>query len=183
MSQLFAYRQLKEGRTRLVILLLGFSFAYALLEYYAIRDPSFGYDPILFSLIYPYHLLMATAIGIFSYWLLRFAGGVDRRVGPPAVVSATTMLFVLIITLEDFLWFVLRAVAPYQGDINAGRLIIPGEWTTQFLGSTDLYLTAIPNWYFVSVLLAAAYFSIIRVHKKSPPEKPSLNVMQGKNQR
>lgn len=139
---------------------------YALLEYYAIRDPSFGYNPILFSLIYPYHVIMAIVIGSFCYWLLRaFPSAGTARLA--LLVLPAAILFMTIITLEDFLWFVFRATAPYQGDVNGGKLIIPGEWTTQFLGSTGAYFMAIPNWYFISPLSIAAYFVIVRIQNKS----------------
>lgn len=153
-----------SGSKRIILLVFGFSFAYTLLEYYVIRDPSFGYEPILFSLIYPYHVVMATAIGLFSYWLSRSLG-VVRMLGL-AILLPIVMLFTAIITLEDFLWFVLRAIAPYQGDINAGKLITPGEWTTQFLGSTDAYFTSIPNWYFISLVLTVVYFVIDAYSKR-----------------
>jgi hypothetical protein len=64
-------------------------------------------------------------------------------------------LFSSMLSIEDFGWFMLRAVAPVQGDINAGRLVMPGEWTTQFMGSVDVHFTAIPNWYFLSVVFLA----------------------------
>ena len=153
--------------TRLIVLLIGFSFAYALLEYYIIRDPSFGYPPILFSLVYPYHLVMATAIALFSYWLVNSYHYNDvRKLSVVAIIFLTAVLFTIIITIEDFLWFTIRAIAPYQGDINAGRLIIQGEWTTQFFGSTDTYFTAIPNWYFISPLLTMAYVLMIKCRNR-----------------
>ncbi|OLC80807.1 MAG: hypothetical protein AUJ08_08005 [Thaumarchaeota archaeon 13_1_40CM_3_50_5] len=42
-----------------------------------------------------------------------------------------------------------------HGDVNAGELIMSGEWTTQFMGSVDAHFTAIPNWYFLSVVFSA----------------------------
>jgi hypothetical protein len=65
-------------------------------------------------------------------------------------------LFSSMLAVEDFTWFALRAAAPVHGDANAGSLIMPGEWTTQFMGSVDAYFTAIPNWYFLGASLSAA---------------------------
>jgi hypothetical protein len=64
-------------------------------------------------------------------------------------------LFSSMLAVEDFTWFALRAAAPVPGDANAGRLVMPGEWTTQFMGSTDAYFTAIPNWYFFGFVFSA----------------------------
>jgi hypothetical protein len=66
------------------------------------------------------------------------------------------------LAVEDFTWFALRAIAPVQGDANAGRLVMPGEWTTQFMGSINLHFTAIPNWYFLGVVLSAATMATAR---------------------
>ena len=137
----------------LVLAALAFSISYAFVEYYLIRDTTFGYNPMLFSLLYPYHLGMAAAFGLASYGLLRSHNLLRGRVQSLILACA---LFSSMLAVEDFTWFALRASAPLEGDLNAGSLILPGEWTTQFIGSVDLYFTAIPNWYFLSVGFLAA---------------------------
>jgi hypothetical protein len=66
---------------------------------------------------------------------------------------------------EDFTWFSLRALAPLDGDANGGKLIMHGEWTTQFMGSTDAYFMAVPNWYFLSLTSAAV---VLVAHRRQP---------------
>jgi hypothetical protein len=73
---------------------------------------------------------------------------------PTLFVSAAILSCMLVI--EDFTWFALRAAAPHYGDVNAGKLIMQGEWSTQFLGSVNAYFTAIPNWYFVNIIFSCA---------------------------
>jgi hypothetical protein len=133
---------------------LVFSISYAFLEYYVIRDTMFGYNPVLFSLIYPYHLAMAFVFGVAAYGLM--SAYIIRRGFVPTLIMVGA-LFSSMLAVEDFTWFAMRAAAPVPGDANAGRLVMPGEWTTQFMGSTDAYFTAIPNWYFFGfVFLAVA---------------------------
>lgn len=142
-----------RGAFGLVLSALAFSVSYAFIEYYMIRDTTFGYNPVLFSLIYPYHIAMAAVFGLVSYSLLR-----SHRVKGlvPSLIFAGA-LFSSMLAVEDFTWFALRAVAPVEGDLNAGNLVLPGEWTTQFMGSVDLYFTAIPNWYFLSTGFLATF--------------------------
>ena len=71
-------------------------------------------------------------------------------------------LFSSMLAVEDFTWFALRAAAPVQGDANAGRLVMPGEWTTRFMGSVDAYFTAIPNWYFLGMAFSVATLAMTR---------------------
>jgi len=136
-----------------------FSIAYAVIEYYIIRDPSFGMNPVLFSLIYPYHFAMLTVFGLAAYGLLhtqiRMKGLLTSIVLIGALVSS-------MLVVEDFAWFALRAGAPVDGDANGGKLVIPGEWTTQFAGSTDAYFTAIPNWYFASLAFSVIALVVFR---------------------
>jgi hypothetical protein len=42
-----------RGILDLALLALTFSVSYAFVEYYVIRDTTIGYDPLLFSLVYP----------------------------------------------------------------------------------------------------------------------------------
>jgi hypothetical protein len=136
----------------LALLALAFSVSYAFVEYYVIRDTTFGYNPVLFSLVYPYHFAMAAVFGLAVWGLLRMLTG-TRGLVPSLILAG--LLFSGMLAVEDFTWFALRAAAPVEGDINAGRLVLPGEWTTRFMGSVDAYFTAIPNWYFLSVGLLA----------------------------
>ncbi len=145
---------MKSGFLGLVLSALAFSVSYGFLEYYIIRDTTFGHNPVLFSLLYPYHFAMALAFGVAAYGLLRTHMAVEDII--PSLVL-TGAIFFSMLAVEDFTWFTLRAVAPVQGDMNAGRLVLPGEWTTQFMGSVDAYFTAIPNWYFLSVAFLAAF--------------------------
>ena len=136
----------------LVLSALLFSISCALVEYYVIRDTTFGYSPTLFSLVYPYHFAMAAVFGLAAYGLL--CGRVSIKSIIPSVIMVSA-LFSSMLAVEDFTWFTLRAVAPMHGDVNAGKLIMSGEWTTQFMGSVDAHFTAIPNWYFLSVVFSA----------------------------
>jgi len=75
-------------------------------------------------------------------------------------------IFSVMLVIEDFAWFTFRAFAPRDGEINAGKLVIEGEWTTQFMGSTSFYYTVIPNWYFVCVFCAIITFLAVGVRSK-----------------
>ncbi len=134
---------------RMVFPVVLFSILYAALEYYLITDPSYGIRPLLFSLIYPYHVLLAGVFGTAAYSIVR--NFPIRKNGVLTLVLVGTIFSVMLV-IEDFAWFVFRALAPRDGDINAGKLVIEGEWTTQFMGSTTFYFTAIPNWYFLCAL-------------------------------
>jgi hypothetical protein len=142
-----------------VIFTLLFAVGYAFIEYYLIRDTTFGFQPVLFSLIYPYHFLMAAIFGIAGYIILHF------HLGPRSLVSAvilTGALFSTMLVIEDFMWFSLRAAMPIEGDLNAGKLVMQGEWSTQFLGSVGIQFTEIPNWYFMNGFFALAVFLATR---------------------
>jgi hypothetical protein len=136
----------------LALAALVFSISYAFVEYYVIRDTTFGYNPVLFSLIYPYHFAMAAVFGLAAYGLLSMHVSAKGLVPSLILIGA---LFSSMLAVEDFTWFALRAGAPVHGDANAGRLVMPGEWTTRFMGSVDAYFTAIPNWYFLGVAFSA----------------------------
>jgi hypothetical protein len=142
-----------------------FSILYAAFEYYLITDPSFGIRPLLFSLIYRYHLLMAGLFGIVSYSIVVMNIPI-RKHGLLTLVLVGTIFSVMLV-IEDFAWFTLRAVAPRDEDINAGKLVIEGEWTTQFMGSTGFYSTAVPNWYFVCASCAIITSLIARTKKQN----------------
>lgn len=143
---------MRLGVLGLTLSALTFSISYAFAEYYVIRDTSFGYNPVLFSLIYPYHFAMAAVFGLVVWSMLRVQM-VTNGLAPSLILAS--LLFSGMLAIEDFAWFTLRAAAPVQGDLNAGRLVLHGEWTTQFMGSVDAHFTAIPNWYFLSVGLLA----------------------------
>ena len=146
---------------RLPLFALAFSVGYGFIEYYVIQDTTFGYNPVMFSLVYPYHFGMAAVFGMTAYGLLA-AHGV-RRTMP--ILAFTGALTLSMLAAEDFTWFSLRALAPLDGDANGGKLIMHGEWTTQFMGSTDAYFMAVPNWYFLSLTSAA----VVQVaHRRQP---------------
>jgi len=149
---------------RFVIPMVCFSILYAAIEYYLITDPSYGIRPLLFSLIYPYHLVMAGIFGIVAYSIVILNFPI-RKNGVLTLVIVGALISVMLV-IEDFAWFTLRAVAPRDGDINAGKLVTDGEWTTQFMGSTAFYFTAIPNWYFVSTLSAIITSRTVVTHLK-----------------
>lgn len=144
---------MRRGILGLVLSALTFSVSYAFVEYYVIRDTTFGYNPVLFSLVYPYHFVMAAVFGLATYGLLSAHVGTKGRVTSLILVGA---LFSSMLAVEDFIWFTLRAAAPVDGDANAGKLVVPGEWTTRFMGSVDAHFTEIPNWYLLSVGFSAA---------------------------
>src|SRR5438093_10988843 len=101
----------------LVLSALLFSISYALVEYYVLRDTTFGYSAMLFSLVYPYHFAMAAEFGLAAYGLL--CGRVSIKSIIPSV-SRVSALFSSMLAVEDFTWFTLRAVAPIIDDVNAG---------------------------------------------------------------
>ena len=147
------------GGLMLALCALAFSVSYAFVEYYVIRDTTLSYNPILFSLVYPYHFAMASVFGLAAYGLLRAHRGM-KGLAPSIIMIGA--LFSSMLAVEDFTWFALRAAAPIQGDANAGRLNMSGEWTTQFMGSVDAHFTAIPNWYFLSVVFSSVALAAAR---------------------
>jgi hypothetical protein len=150
---------MRYGVLGLTFSALAFSVSYAFVEYYLIRDTTFGYSPVLFSLIYPYHFAMAAVFGLATYGLLCWQASAKGLV--PTLILASA-LFSSMLAVEDFTWFALRATAPVENDLNAGKLVLPGEWTTQFMGSVNAHFTAIPNWYFLSVGFLAAAYAVTR---------------------
>jgi hypothetical protein len=155
---------MRRGVWGLILSALAFSVSYAFVEYYIIRDTTLGYNPILFSLIYPYHFAMAAMFGIAAYGLLCAHVSIKGIVPSLIIVGA---LFSSMLAVEDFTWFVLRAAAPVHGDANAGRLVVPGEWTTQFMGSIDAHFTALPNWYFLGVAFSVFALATTRRRQQS----------------
>jgi hypothetical protein len=152
-----------KGQWPLVFSAVLFSIGYAFLEYYIIQDTTFGFQPVLFSLLYPYHFIMAIAFGLAGYTFLRV------HIGPKAFLPGlilTGALFSSMLVIEDFMWFTLRATAPLNEDMNGGRLVMQGEWSTRFLGSLDARLTEIPNWYFLNVIFTFAVFVVVRTRPK-----------------
>lgn len=152
-----------RGILGLVLSALIFSVSYAFVEYYVIRDTTFGYGPVLFSLLYPYHFVMAVVFGLAAYGLLSIHVGTKGLVTSLILIGA---LFSSMLVVEDFMWFTLRAAAPAEGDANAGKLVVPGEWTTRFMGSIDAHFTAVPNWYFLSVGFSAAALATRRSRQR-----------------
>jgi hypothetical protein len=148
-----------RGGWVLALSALAFSVSYAFVEYYVIRDTTLGYKPVLFSLVYPYHFAMASVFGLATYGLLRVHVSIKGLVPSLIIIGA---LFSSMLVTEDFTWFALRAAAPIQGDVNAGKLVMSGEWTTQFMGSVDAHFTAIPNWYFLSIVFSAIALATTR---------------------
>jgi hypothetical protein len=150
----------------LAISCLLFAIVYAMFEYYVIRDSSFGMNPVLFSLVYPYHFVMLVAFSCAAYGLL------SKWLHMKGVLAGILLIGCLVssmLVVEDFAWFTLRALAPLDDDANAGRLITQGEWTTRFAGSTDFYFTHIPNWYFVCILYSAIAFVVVREKEWARP--------------
>jgi hypothetical protein len=120
-------------------------------------------QPVLFSLLYPYHFLMAGVFGAAGYGLLHL------HIGPKALLSGVVLtgaLFSSMLVLEDFIWFSLRAAAPLAEDANGGKFVMPGEWSTQFLGSVDASFTEIPNWYFIGAFFTLGVFLTSRARQK-----------------
>lgn len=154
---------MRRGILGLVLSALIFSVSYAFVEYYVIRDTTFGYGPVLFSLLYPYHFVMAVVFGLAAYGLLSIHVGTKGLVTSLILIGA---LFSSMLVVEDFMWFTLRAAAPAEGDANAGKLVVPGEWTTRFMGSIDAHFTAVPNWYFLSVGFSAAALATRRSRQR-----------------
>ena len=136
-----------------------FSISYAFIEYYLIRDTTFGHQPVLLSLVYPYHFAMAAVFGVVAYGIL--STHVSMKGLAPSLILVGA-LFSSMLAVEDFMWFTLRAAAPVDGDVNAGKLVMHGEWTTQFMGSTDAHYTAIPNWYFIGIAFSAGALMVTR---------------------
>lgn len=149
---------------KMFVMMFCFSISYAAFEYYLITDPSYGSRPILSSLIYPYHLLMAAIFGsaAFSFVVLCLPSMKYRLLTLILVVA----IFSVMLVIEDFAWFTFRAIAPLSEDVNAGKLVTEGEWTTQFMGSTSFYFTAVPNWYFLSTFYAVVALMTVRAIRK-----------------
>lgn len=102
---------------------------------------------------------MAALFGVAAYGFLSRSTGLRGLLPTLFVIGA---IFSSMLVIEDFMWFTLRAAAPYQGDANAGKLIMDGEWSTRFMGSVDAYFTAIPNWYFLNIIFSAVVLTLIR---------------------
>jgi hypothetical protein len=152
-----------RGILWLVAYAIAFSVLYGFVEYYVIQDTTFGYNPVLFSLLYPYHFAMAAVFGLTSYGLLSVHVGAKGLAASLVIASA---LFSSMLAVEDFTWFSLRAIAPLEGDTNAGRLVMQGEWTTRFMGSVDAHFTEIPNWYFMGGGLSAVALVLTRSEQR-----------------
>ena len=105
---------------------------------------------------------MAAVFGLAVYGMISAYG--VKSLAPGLIIASA--LFSSMLAVEDFTWFSLRAGAPVYGDANAGRLVMAGEWTTQFMGSVDAYFTAIPNWYFLGATFSAAALVSTRARQR-----------------
>ncbi|HZT34547.1 MAG TPA: hypothetical protein VFA15_01405, partial [Nitrososphaera sp.] len=116
---------------KLLVAAIIFSAAYAGFEYYVVRDTTFGQPPLLFSLLYPYHVAMGTVFVTAAYFMVRMYG---KEAYTIRAVLLTVSVVMMMLVIEDASWFTLRGVAPISGDSHAGLSIAGGEWTTRFMG-------------------------------------------------
>jgi hypothetical protein len=71
------------------------------------------------------------------------------------------------IVVEDFAWFVNRALLPLQDDPKGGQLMQFSDWTSMHLGALDLGSFVIPVWYIIAIILATGtYYIAFRKHNK-----------------
>ena len=64
------------------------------------------------------------------------------------------------IVVEDFAWFVNRALLPLQDDPKGGQLMQFSDWTSMHLGALDLDSFVIPVWYIIAIILATGIYYI-----------------------
>jgi hypothetical protein len=157
------------------------------LEYYYIKDPALqisngkvqvddpNFDrsretkPIVGNL-YQYHLFPM----LFIFILISFAALFDdmtfRLFGKGKRIKAFFLGCANLITaivVEDFAWFVNRAVLPLQDDPKGGQLMQFSDWTSMHLGALDLGSFVISVRYLVAIILATvAYCIAFRKHEK-----------------
>jgi len=171
--------------TAIICVIFAISFAH--LEYYYIKDPALqisngkvqvndpNFDrsretkPIIGNL-YQYHLFPM----LFIFILISFAALFDdmtfRLFGKGKRIKAFFLGCANLITaivVEDFAWFVNRALLPLQDDPKGGQLMQFSDWTSMHLGALDLDSFVIPIWYLVAIILASgAYYIAFRKHDK-----------------
>jgi len=176
----------KEFITTAIICVI-FAVSFAHLEYYYIKDPALqisngkvqvidpNFDrsretkPVVGNL-YQYHLFPM----LFIFILISFAALFDdmtfRLFGKGKRIKAFFLGCANLITaivVEDFAWFVNRAVLPLQDDPKGGQLMQFSDWTSMHLGALDLGSFVIPVWYLVAIILATgAYCIAFRKHEK-----------------
>ena len=162
-----------------------FAVSFAHLEYYYIKDPALqisngkvqvddpNFDrsretkPIIGNL-YQYHLFPM----LFIFILISFAALFDdmtfRLFGKGKRIKAFFLgcaNLIAAIIVEDFAWFVNRAVLPLQDDPKGGQLMQSSDWTSMHLGALDVGGFVIPIWYIVAIALAAgAYYIVFSKH-------------------
>src|SRR5215212_9611074 len=169
--------------TAIICVIFAISFAH--LEYYYIKDPALqisngkvqvddpNFDrsretkPIIGNL-YQYHLFPM----LFIFILISFAALFDdmtfRLFGKGKRIKAFFLgcaNLIAAIIVEDFAWFVNRAVLPLQDDPKGGQLMQSSDWTSMHLGALDVGGFVIPMWYLVAIILAAgAYYIVFSKH-------------------
>ena len=172
--------------TAALVVIFAVSFAY--LEYYYIKDPALQISngkvqygspasdqsretkPIIGNM-YQYHLFPM----LFIFCLISFAAVWDdltfrllgkRRRIKAAMVGVGNLIAAIVV--EDFAWFVDRAVLPLAGDPKAGKLMQYSDWTSIHIGAISLGSFVIPNWYLLAIALAAlAYYGGLRKSRQT----------------
>jgi hypothetical protein len=178
-------RRIEFVTTAIICVVFAISFAH--LEYYYIKDPALqisngkvqvidpNFDrsretkPIIGNL-YQYHLFPM----LFIFVLISFAALFDdmtfRLFGKGKRMKAFLLGCANLITaivVEDFAWFVNRAVLPLRDDPKGGQLMQFSDWTSMHLGALDLGNFVIPYWYIIAIGLAtSSYYIAFRNHIK-----------------
>ena len=176
-------RKIEFITTAVICVIFAISFAH--LEYYYIKDPALqisngkvqvddpNFDrsretkPIIGNL-YQYHLFPM----LFIFILISFAALFDdmtfRLFGKGKRIKAFFLgcaNLIAAIIVEDFAWFVNRAVLPLQDDPKGGQLMQSSDWTSMHLGALDVGSFVVPTWYIVAIALAAgAYYIAFSKH-------------------
>ena len=176
-------RKIEFITTAVICVIFAISFAH--LEYYYIKDPALqisngkvqvddpNFDrsretkPIIGNL-YQYHLFPM----LFIFILISFAALFDdmtfRLFGKGKRIKAFFLgcaNLIAAIIVEDFAWFVNRAVLPLQDDPKGGQLMQSSDWTSMHLGALDFGSFVVPIWYIVAIALAAgAYYIAFSKH-------------------
>lgn len=164
-----------------------FAASFAHLEYYYIKDPALQItdgrvevvdthgnrsrerEPIIGNM-YQYHLFPM----LFIFVLISFSALWDdmsfKLLGRHKRTKAFFMgaaNLVAAILIEDFAWFVNRALVPLASDPKGGLLMQSSDWTSIHIGSIDLGIFVIPVWYIIAVALATGgYYIAFRNHDR-----------------
>jgi hypothetical protein len=138
-----------------------------------VDDPNFDRSretkPIIGNM-YQYHLFPM----LFIFILISFAALFDdmtfRLFGKGKRIKAFFLgcgNLIAAITVEDFAWFVNRAVLPLQDDPKGGQLMQFSDWTSMHLGVVDMGSFVMPGWYIVAIFAATcAYYVAFRKHDR-----------------